>query len=1161
MMRRRRPAIRRAAVAFPVLLAAVSCGEGDPAGPSPSRRTAATVTVSPATATLSSPGDTVRLAAEALDSQGNAVAGAAFSWASSDGSIVTVDAGGLVTAVSGGTASVTAREGSSGLSATALLVVADEPRDALLQLYGAMGGYGWIHRENWRTEAPLDTWYGVTTDEQGRVIGLDLSNNRLTGSIPPEIARLATLVLLDLSVSEDSTAGQLDRAPRRSLRPSRGLSLDAGLDGSLDAGLDGSLNAGPDPGPERDPDAPGGTGLTGPIPATLGALSRLSTLNLSGNSLEGPIPPELGRLEALETLDLGLNALTGPIPPELGDLSRLRALRLPENELTGPIPRELGRLARLEELRLRENSLEGAMPPELGNLSNLRELYLTGNDLTGSIPPELGSLASLEELWLGRNDLTGPIPPEFGNLRSLEELYLWSNELTGPVPTVLAGLPNLRDLWLSSNELTGTIPPELGNVASLEALVLLRNRLTGGIPPELGRLSNLWGLSVSDNDLTGPIPPQLGNLANLTQLSVSRNRLTGPIPPELTGLAGFEKLWLYLNRLTGPIPAALGQLSNLDRLSLAHNELSGPIPPSFGGLEKLEYLNLTANAALSGPLPAELAGLERLETLLARGTGLCAPAEEDFLGWLRGLEDWQGVTCRSTGGSRVYLTQAVQSLDFPVPLLAGEPALLRVFVTAERATDARMPPVRALFYIDGIETHRADIPAGSARIPTAIDEGAFDRSANAVIPGEIVQPGLEMSVYIDREGTLDPGLGVPGRIPETGWLSIDVREMPLLDLTVIPFLLRDAPDRSILDITNGLTAEDNLFWDTRTLLPVDSLHVTVHEPVWTSSDDSSDLLRETALIRTMEGGGGHYVGTMPRTFSDRVGGRAYIGGRASVALPDSAIIVHELGHNMSLRHAPCGRPRSVDSSFPNSRGHIGAWGYDFEIGELRPPGIPDLMSYCNPHWISDYGFAKALRFRLEDEAAAVAAGRAVPAAGRAAVAAGRAAPTPSLVLWGGVDDQGALFLEPAFAVEAPPSLPEPRGPYRIRGTTSRGEELFSIGFDMRPVADGNGGSDFVIALPAEPGWRDGLAEIRLTGPEGEAVLDGASNQPMAILRDPADGRIRGILRGLSPSVLTPRNLASMVSGPGSEPVSGQASDPGIEVLFSRGLPEASVPRP
>ena len=118
-----------------------------------------------------------------------------------------------------------------------------------------------------------------------------------------------------------------------------------------------------------------------------------------------------------------------------------------------------------------------------------------------------------------------------------------------------------------------------------------------------------------------------------------------------------------------------------------------------------------------------------------------------------------------------------------------------------------------------------------------------------------------------------------------------------------------------------------------------------------------------------------------------------------------------------------------------------------------------------------------------------------------------AAPTPSLVLWGGVDEHGVLFLEPAFVAEAPPpatGLPAPPAPYRIRGTASDGEELFAIDVDMRPIADGNGGSGFAVALPVEPGWSGRLAEIRLTGPEGEAVLDGDSDRPMAILRDPGE---------------------------------------------------------
>ena len=68
----------------------------------------AEVRVSPATDSLVAIGDTVRLAAEAFDANGHPVAGAQFAWASDDEAVVTVDGGGLVTAVGNGEASVTA---------------------------------------------------------------------------------------------------------------------------------------------------------------------------------------------------------------------------------------------------------------------------------------------------------------------------------------------------------------------------------------------------------------------------------------------------------------------------------------------------------------------------------------------------------------------------------------------------------------------------------------------------------------------------------------------------------------------------------------------------------------------------------------------------------------------------------------------------------------------------------------------------------------------------------------------------------------------------------------------------------------------------------------------------------------------------------------------
>ena len=87
-----------------------------------------------------------------------------------------------------------------------------------------------------------------------------------------------------------------------------------------------------------------------------------------------------------------------------------------------------------------------------------------------------------------------------------------------------------------------------------------------------------------------------------------------------------------------------------------------------------------------------------------------------------------------------YLTQAVQSREFPVPLVAGEKALLRVFPTANQATSQGIPLVRARFFVNGRETHMQDIPGKSTPIPTEVDESSLAKSANAEIPAGVIRP-------------------------------------------------------------------------------------------------------------------------------------------------------------------------------------------------------------------------------------------------------------------------------------------------------------------------------------------------------------------------------------------------------------------------------------
>ena len=1050
---------------------AYACGDGatDPPPPDPPRPVV--VGVLPQTTRLAVLGATVQLSAQVRDQSARVMADVAVSWSSSDALVASVDGSGLVTAVANGTATITATAGSA--SGRATVVILDSPdRAVLAALYDAMDGLNWVDAGNWLTDTPLGEWYGVETNETGRVVELDLSG-RWDGEAQVPIPH----------------------------------------------------------------------GLSGSIPRELGDLPHLVSLDLGVNHLTGPIPPELGNLAQLRYLGLTRNNLTGAIPPELGSLARLTVLALGGNALAGEIPSGLGNLVNLTQLYLWGNNLTGPIPPQLGNLVNLTDLYLSDNRLSGPIPTELGNLANLgsranlTELSLWGNHLTGPIPPEFGNFASLTHLYLSNNDLTGPIPPELGNLANLTILSLWGNNLTGSIPPEFGNLTNLTSLHLRSNDLTGTIPGALGRLVSLEHLRLRNNNLTGQIPAQLASLDSVRTLLLGENQLTGPIPPELGNLSVLKWLNLASNELSGAIPAELGNLSTLEGLFLDHNDLEGAVPPELGSMSSLQELGLSFNRGLSGALPVELTEL-RLDALVAQGTGLCAPSDPAFQNWLAGVYRRRIAPCVEEVPSEAYLVQAVQSREFSVPLVAGEEALLRVFVTARQATSTGMPPVRTRFYHDGRETHVVEIPGTSTPIPTAVDESSLSGSANAGIPGHVVQPGLEMVIEVDPEGTLDPEFGVAKRIPETGRLEVDVRAMPPFDLTLIPFVWSATRDSSIVDVSRAM-AEDlgvhEMFGDLH-LLPIGEIRVTAHEPVLSSSNSAFDLLRQTAAIRAMEGGRGHYMGMMGRPITG-AGGVAYRPGRSNFSFPRPDIIAHELGHNLDLRHAPCGGAGGPDPSFPYPDGSIGAWGYDFrDGGQLVRPSTADLMSYCGPpDWTSDYHFTNALRFRLS-EADSVTL-RAPPLVSPAA---------RSLLLWGGIGSDSVPYLEPAFVVDAPASLPRSGGDYQLMGRSGDGTELFSLTFAMPKVADGDGSSSFAFVLPVGAGWEGTLATITLTGPGGSVTLDGETDLAMAILRNPRNGQVRGILRDPPPANQVA--AAAAAGAPGS----------GLEVLFSRGMPGAEA---
>ncbi len=1007
-------------------------------------------------------------------------------------------------------------------------------RQVLVALYNATTGSVWEQDRNWNTVADIGTWYGVETNSAGRVTELVLDDNNLVGTLPAELGNLAQLERLVLNGNRVSgrippELGNLSNLTMLTLR---------------------------------------GNSMEGPIPSELGALTRLDTLDLFFTGVSGAIPPSLGNLSSIQRFTVGWNQLSGPIPPELGRLDNATYMNFSRNQLSGTIPPELGDLDSVELLSVSRNDLTGTIPAELGDLATLERLYLYDNQLTGEIPRAMGQLSRLDVLWIHQNDLAGPIPDEFANLTALEDLRAYENGFSGAIPSFLGGFP-LRILSLHENALSGGMPAEIGGISTLQLLTLSGNQeLAGLLPRSLLGLEFLRTLSFEDTGLCPQVDDEfqewLQAVPNLAAVECDPGELERFALAEFHEMTGgptwanrsawlsdadvgdwygvtsedghVVELTLPGNGLIGPLPAEIGNLTQLRVLNLSGNNLSGAFPGAIAGLSELTELRVGGNSGLEGALPFGLRRLNHLRVLDFDGTGLCASPSANFQAWFTGIAETAGATCDNPDQvtvslEMVYLTQSVQTPSRRVRLVANRDALLRAFVTAEEPRGYFEPEVLAVFTgPGGDEVHRVVMTRDDNRVPAEAQEGDVESSYNAVIPADMLTPGVQMFVEVDPEQDLPLTAESQTRFPDTGSDSLRVVEVPRLQLTLVPVLEAAAPDTSILAWVRGVSAESPQVGLLKHSFPLAEFSVSPHDAFYTSLDITTTagqlaLFGELAALRTAEGGTGHYYGVAADLGS--VGGRGQLPGWISIGVPSMNTLTHEVGHNVSLRHAPCGNPPGVNPAYPYLDGSIGVWGYDFRDGSVvSPDRSEDIMTYCRTRpWISDYHYRSVINHRAE-------------AAGDVARSGVAAASPPSemLVLWGGVAD-GELLLEPVYTMRAAPRLPEEQGPYRITGVGSDGRTLLTL--DFIPVEDGHGGKHFFFMVPLEPEWEDSLESIVLTGPEGQVDVDRDDERAITVVMERGTGRIRAILRDWD----------------GALPA-GLRGGEGLEVATTRGLGEA-----
>ncbi len=481
------------------------------------------------------------------------------------------------------------------------------------------------------------------------------------------------------------------------------------------------------------------------------------------------------------------------------------------------------------------------------------------------------------------------------------------------------------------------------------------------------------------------------------------------------------------------------------------------------------------------------------------------------------------------------LIQSTQRADGSIPMIGGRDAMLRVFVVAN-ASNSSQVAVRVRLFQAGVAVDSLDVTRPAAGVPLTADTASLAASWNVLIPGVRVLTGMSYQVEVDPTDAVPETAEGDNRWPGGGATqAVTVQNVPLFSLRFVP--VEQSVNGLVGQVNNG---NRNAFIDpTRQMFPLGQVDVDVRStyttsaPAYEANDGNNawgQTLGEMNALRAADNSTRTYAGIVQVTYGGGIAGLGYIGAPMSVSWDKASsapgVIAHELGHNFGRNHAPCGNPSGPDPGYPYPNAQIGAWGLDLPGLALKSPtAYVDLMSYCNPDWVSDYTYLAVLNARGT-----------APAVEQAVTAPGR-----GLLVWGRIV-AGNVILEPAFVVQAAPRLPRRAGPHRVEGFDAAGQPVFRLAFEGDLVTDLPRGEErhFAFVVPLSAADEGRLAGLRLVGhgltavrvpdaglvsgaPARAVVRTGRTGNrvgiawngayPMALVRDAQSGDVLSFARG------------------------------------------------
>jgi hypothetical protein len=401
------------------------------------------------------------------------------------------------------------------------------------------------------------------------------------------------------------------------------------------------------------------------------------------------------------------------------------------------------------------------------------------------------------------------------------------------------------------------------------------------------------------------------------------------------------------------------------------------------------------------------------------------------------------------------ITQAVQTISNSVPLVAGRPAIVRVYAKYTGATVPGSVTVSLTGSRDGVEL--PPVTLGPQAVSASPSRGSYSSSFNLPLPGSWLSGTVALTATVDS--TAD--VAESDETNNTATATLVFHTVPALDIVIVPIRYTDTSNGQTYSPPTVDTISDFI----KRTYPLSTIHVSFHAPLNFTGDlgdssgadwgnGSTGLLDRVTTLKSSEIGlysptvyyglvstGTSLSNTWLPLNSGFILGIGWVGTRASAGLDipasfglpadtTSDTAAHEIGHNLGRKHAPCDTTSGLDPSYPAANASIVQFGIDVSKGTvLNPSTTKDVMSYCEPQWVSDYTY-KALYNALGGTTTAAST-----------------APSTSLLIRGNIGADGTAALAPVYTIAGVPDTAPDSSDYRVEFLDGAGNVIAS-----QPVA-------------------------------------------------------------------------------------------------------------